>query len=241
MNEAQRKTLYSPDYEHDACGIGAVISIDGDASYAIVDDALSIVERLEHRAGKDAAGETGDGVGILLQISHKFFSKQAAALGITLGDSRDYGVGMFFFPQNTLMRRQAQKMFEVICEKEGVEFLAWRSVPTDSSILGERAKSSMPFIAQCFVRRPADLNKGLDFDRKLYVIRRVFEQSNDNTYVSSLSSRTIIYKGMFLVHQLRRFYPDLQDPDYESAMAMVHSRFSTNTTPSWERAHPNRF
>lgn len=147
---------------------------------------------------------------------------------------------MFFFPQSTLARRQAKKMFEIICEKEGVKLLGWRDVPTDSSILGERAKSSMPFIAQCFVERPLDIFRGLDFDRKLYIIRRVFEQSNDNTYVCSFSSRTVVYKGMFLVKQLRKFYPDLMDESYESAIAMVHSRFSTNTTPSWERAHPNR-
>lgn len=236
MSEADQRTLYSEAFEHDACGIGAVVSIDGKASHSIVNDALSIVEKLEHRAGKDATGETGDGVGILLQISHRFFS----GLGLDIGDARDYGVGMFFFSQNSLHRRQAQKMFEVICEKEGVEFIAWRDVPTDPDILGEKARNSMPHIAQCFVRRPENINKGLDFDRKLYVIRRVFEQSNDNTYVCSLSSRTIVYKGMFLVGQLRRFFTDLQSEEYESAIAMVHSRFSTNTTPSWERAHPNR-
>ena len=231
-----QKTLYNEAFEHDACGIGTIVSIDGEASYSIVDDALSIVERLEHRAGKDAAGETGDGVGILLQISHRFFSR----LGLGLGGPRDYGIGMFFFPQDSLRRRQAQKMFEVICAKEGVGFIAWREVETDSSILGEKARSSMPHIMQGFVRRPEGIEKGLDFDRKLYIIRREFEQSNDNTYVCSFSSRTIVYKGMFLVGQLRRFYRDLQDPAYESAIAMVHSRFSTNTMPSWERAHPNR-
>ncbi|MDD6679051.1 MAG: glutamate synthase large subunit [Firmicutes bacterium] len=230
-------TLYSQRFEHDACGIGSVVSIDGIASHAIVDDALSIVERLEHRAGKDATGEVGDGVGVLLQISHKFFS----ALGLPLGDRGDYGVGMFFLPHNVLERRQAQKLFEVICSKEGVRFLGWRQVPVNAEVLGARARESMPFICQCFVARPADIPRGLPFDRKLYVIRRVFEQSNDKTYVCSLSSRTVVYKGMFLVHQLRKFYPDLQQPDYESAIAMVHSRFSTNTTPSWERAHPNRY
>ena len=240
MTDGQQKTLYSERYEHDACGIGAIVSIDGTASYSIVNDALSIVEKLEHRAGKDAAGETGDGVGILLQISRDFYSKAVEPLGFTLPAARDFGLGMFFFPQNTLARRQAKKMFEIICEKEGVKLLGWRDVPTDSSILGERAKSSMPFIAQCFVERPLDISRGLDFDRKLYIIRRVFEQSNDNTYVCSFSSRTVVYKGMFLVKQLRKFYPDLMDESYESAIAMVHSRFSTNTTPSWERAHPNR-
>ncbi|MDD6799409.1 MAG: glutamate synthase large subunit, partial [Firmicutes bacterium] len=236
MTEAQQQTLYNESFEHDACGIGAIVSIDGKASHSIVSDALSIVERLEHRAGKDASGQTGDGVGILLQISNNYFQK----LGLNLGNERDYGVGMFFFPQDLRLRRQAQKLLELICAKEGVEFISWRDVPVNSEILGEKAKNSMPYIMQCFVRRPDNIARGLDFDRKLYVIRRVFEQSNDNTYVCSFSSRTIVYKGMFLVGQLRRFYPDLMDESYESAIAMVHSRFSTNTTPSWERAHPNR-
>ena len=236
MTQDHHNTLYNGAFEHDACGIGAVVSIDGIASHSVVDDALSIVEKLEHRAGKDASGQTGDGVGILLQISHRFFS----GLGMELNEARDYGIGMFFFPQNTLKRLQAQKMVEIICEKEGVEFICWRDVPVCSEVLGQTALDSMPHIAQCFVRRPEGTERGLAFDRRLYVIRRVFEQSNDNTYVCSFSSRTIVYKGMFLVGQLRRFFPDLQDPSYESAIAMVHSRFSTNTTPSWERAHPNR-
>ena len=233
--------LYRPEFEHDACGIGVVVDIKGRQSYQTVDDALKIVEKLEHRAGKDAEGKTGDGVGILLQVSHNFFSREAAKLGIQLGEARDYGVGMFFFPQDTLRRNQAKKMFEVIVEKEGMEFLGWRQVPVCPEVLGQKALSKMPNIQQAFVRRPAGVERGLAFDRKLYVARRVFEQSNDNTYVPSLSSRTIVYKGMFLVGELRRFYLDLQDPAYHSAIACVHSRFSTNTNPSWERAHPNRF
>ena len=235
------KGLYRQQFEHDACGIGAVVNVDGIKSHRVVDNALSIVEKLEHRAGKDASGETGDGVGILVQISHKFFSAAADKLGINIGGEREYGVGMFFFPQDTLKRNQAKKMLEVIAAKEGVEFLGWREVPIDSTTLGKKALDCMPHIMQCFLKKPADVKKGLDFDRKLYIIRRVFEQSNDNTYVVSLSSRTIVYKGMFLVGQLRRFYLDLLDESFESAIALVHSRFSTNTTPSWERAHPNRF
>ena len=235
------KGLYRQQFEHDACGIGAVVNVDGIKSHRVVDNALSIVEKLEHRAGKDASGETGDGVGILVQISHKFFSLAARELGIDIGGEREYGVGMFFFPQDTLKRNQAKKMLEVIARKEGVEFLGWREVPNDSTTLGKKALDCMPHIMQCFLKKPADVKKGLDFDRKLYIIRRVFEQSNDNTYVVSLSSRTIVYKGMFLVGQLRRFYLDLLDESFESAIALVHSRFSTNTTPSWERAHPNRF
>ena len=232
--------LYRPEFEHDACGIGAVVDIHGRPSHRTVDDALKIVEKLEHRAGKDAEGETGDGVGILVQLSHRFFAKAAEEAGFALPGARDYGVGMFFFPQDTLKRSQAKKMFEVIVAKEGMAFLGWRAVPVCPEILGRKARDRMPFIEQAFVARPGGAEPGLPFDRKLYVARRVFEQSNDNTYVVSLSSRTIVYKGMFLVDQLRRFYPDLQSPDYQSAIALVHSRFSTNTNPSWERAHPNR-
>ena len=230
------KTLYSERFEHDACGIGAVVNIDGIASHDVVDDALTIVERLEHRAGKDATGQVGDGVGVLLQMPHRLYS----TFGLDLGQKGDYGVGMFFFPQENLQRRQAQKLFEVICGKEGVPFLGWRQVPVDPEILGAPARDSMPGIYQCFVARPGDVDRGLAFDRRLYVIRRVFEQSSEGTYVCSFSSRTVVYKGMFLVNQLRKFYLDLQDERVESAIAMVHSRFSTNTTPSWERAHPNR-
>ncbi len=233
--------MYDPSFEHDNCGIGAVVNIKGIKTHDTVANALKIVENLKHRAGKDAEGKTGDGVGILLQISHKFFAKAVKPLGISLGGERDYGIGMFFFPQDELKRNQAKKMFEVIVKKEGMNFLGWREVPIDPTKLGQKAVDCMPYIMQGFVKRPADVKKGLDFDRKLYVVRRVFEQSNDDTYVASLSSRTIVYKGMFLVEQLGLFFSDLQDVDYESAIATVHSRFSTNTNPSWERAHPNRF
>ncbi len=233
--------LYDASFEHDNCGIGAVVNIKGKKSHSIVANALSIVENLEHRAGKDAEGKTGDGVGILTQISHKFFAKECKKLGIGIGKEREYGIGMFFFPQDELKRSQAMKMFEIIVKKEGMGFLGWRQVPTVPTVLGEKALACEPAIYQAFVEKPEGLKKGIEFDRKLYIVRRVFEQSNYNTYVPSLSSRTIVYKGMFLVHQLRTFFVDLQDPDYESAIAMVHSRFSTNTNPSWERAHPNRF
>ena len=232
--------LYDPRFEHDACGIGAVVDIKGRKSHRTVDDALKIVEKLEHRAGKDAEGKTGDGVGILLQISHGFFAREAEKLGLELGEAGDYGVGMFFFPQNTLRRSQAMKMFELITAKEGMEFIGWREVPVCPEVLGHKALAKMPRITQGFVRRPEHLARGLEFDRRLYIARREFEQSGGDTYVASLSSRTVVYKGMFLVSQLRQFYPDLQNEDYTSAIALVHSRFSTNTNPSWERAHPNR-
>ena len=237
----QQKGLYRSEFEHDNCGIGAVVNIKGVKSHETVVNALKIVENLEHRAGKDAEGKTGDGVGILLQISHKFFIKVCEPLGFSIPAEREYGVGIFFFPQDELKRNQAKNIFEVIVEKEGLKFLGWREVPVHPDVLGKKAVDCMPCIMQAFIAKPKSLEKGLPFDRRLYVVRRIFEQSSDDTYVASLSSRTIVYKGMFLVGQLRLFFEDLQDSDYESAIAMVHSRFSTNTNPSWERAHPNRF
>ena len=226
--------------DHDSCGIGAVVDIKGRVSHRNVDQALKIVEKLEHRAGKDAEGKTGDGVGIMTQVPDRFFHRIAKEKGIELGTRREYAVGMFFFPQDTLSRKEAMAMFEIIVGKEGMPFLGWREVPVAPDVLGARARDCMPCIMQGFVGKPEGVSKGIEFERRLYVARREFEQSNDNTYVVSFSSRTIVYKGMFLVGQLRKFYPDLQEEDYESAIAMVHSRFSTNTTPSWERAHPNR-
>ncbi|MCR4651442.1 MAG: glutamate synthase large subunit [Lachnospiraceae bacterium] len=241
QNGLNYNTLYDPSFEHDNCGIGAIVNIKGVQSHQIVGDALKIVENLEHRAGKDGEGKIGDGVGILTQIPHKFFVKECGKLGITLGGQREYGVGMFYLPQDELKSAQARKMFEIIVEKEGLEFLGWREVPTAIGVLGKKAADTCPRIYQAFIKRSPDCKDDLAFDRKLYVIRRVFEQSSEKTYVPSLSSRTIVYKGMFLVSQLRTFFADLQDKDYESAIALVHSRFSTNTNPSWERAHPNRF
>ncbi len=239
--ELPQAPLYREEFEHDNCGIGACVNIKGEKSHATVESALKIVENLEHRAGKDAEGKTGDGVGILTQVPHKFFKRVTQALGIQIGGEREYGVGTFFFPQEELRRNQARKMFEIIVQKEGLKFLGWREVPTFPNVLGHKAVECMPCIQQAFVEKPADVERGLAFDRRLYIARRVFEQSTDDTYVVSLSSRTIVYKGMFLVGQLRTFFADLQSTDFESAIAIVHSRFSTNTNPSWERAHPNRF
>ena len=232
--------LYSPRFEHDACGIGAVVDTQGRPSHETVDRALKIVEKLEHRAGKDASGETGDGVGILVQISHRFFSAVLAELGVTVGQARSYAVGMFFLPQDRILRARRQKLFEILAEKAGLPVLLWRPVPVEPGILGQRAVDCMPSIWQPILARPADAESDLEFDRRLYIMRREFEQSVSDTYVASLSCRTIVYKGMFLVNQLRLFYPDLQDERFASAIALVHSRFSTNTNPSWERAHPNR-
>ena len=232
------KTLYEPSFEHDNCGIGAVVNIDGSKSNKIVDNALSIVEKLEHRAGKDASGQTGDGVGILLQISHDFFKKEAGNL-IGKLEERDYGIGQFFFPAQGLEAEKTR--FEKACKTQKLEFLGWRKVPVKEEVLGQKARDCMPQIWQAFIARPSDCKKGLDFDRLLYILRRSFEKEGNATYVCSLSSRTIVYKGMFLVNQLRSFYLDLFSGNYTSSLAIVHSRFSTNTQPSWQRAHPNRF
>lgn len=236
----EQQGLYRPQFEHDNCGIGAVVNIKGIKSREVVENALKIVEKLEHRAGKDAEGKTGDGVGILSQIPYEFFKKETGKLGFDIGGEGDFGVGMFFFPNNELRRNQAKKLFEIILAKKGMKLIGWRDVPSSPDILGKKAFDSMPYIMQGFVKRPDDCEKGLEFDRRLFIARRIFEHSNENTYVCSLSSRTIVYKGMFLVDELRKFYTDLRSEDFTSAIAMVHSRFSTNTTPSWQKAHPNR-
>ena len=249
MSNATTNTLYEPRFEHDSCGIGGVVNIKGERSYATVDDALSIVEKLEHRAGKDAEGKTGDGVGIITQVPCALFNAVAVEEGLVsapqdgsaaLADDGDLGVGVFFFPQERVARMQLMHDLEVILERRGVELIAWRAVPTCPEVLGKKALDCMPSIWQVFVRRPKSVESGLDFDRLLYLVRREFEQSAQGSYVASFSSRTIVYKGMFLVAQLRKFYSDLKDKRFESAIALVHSRFSTNTNPSWERAHPNR-
>ena len=239
--EKKNTGLYRPQFEHDNCGIGAVINSKGIKTHGTVENALHIVENLEHRAGKDAEGKTGDGVGILLQICHEFFKKECARLGIALGGEREYGIAQIFFPSDELKFKQAQKMFEIIVAKEGLEILGYREVPTFPEVLGQKARECMPRIVQIFIKKPANVENGIAFDRRLYIARREFEQSNDNTYVVSMSSRTIVYKGMFLVGELRTFFADLQNEAYTSAIALVHSRFSTNTNPSWKRAHPNRF
>ena len=240
FKQIEKNGLYRPEFEHDNCGIGAIIDVEGRASHKLVSDALSIVENLEHRAGKDAEGKTGDGVGILTQIPHKFFVKKLREEGINLPGKRQYGAGMFFFSQNELDMRREKSMFEIITKKSGLKILGWRKVDSDPEVLGNKAKECMPSIYQVFIERPSNVKKDIDFDRMLYIVRREFEQSCTETYVPSLSCRTIVYKGMFLVGQLRTFFTDLTDEAYESAIAMVHSRFSTNTAPSWMRAHPNR-
>ena len=232
--------MYEPSMEHESCGVGAVVDLDGGESHQIVSDALTIVERLAHRAGCDALGTTGDGVGILTQIPHGLFARWAKTAGVELGEKRDYGVAMLFMPAQEESAAEVRHVLESAAEEEGLRVLGWRDVPCRPGILGEGARRTMPGIAQCFIARPQDVARGLDFDRRLYVLRRSFEKRKTGAYVCSLSSRTIVYKGMMLVTQLRSFYDDLREEDYTSALAMVHSRFSTNTEPSWPKAHPHR-
>ncbi|WP_249029518.1 glutamate synthase large subunit [Tannockella kyphosi] len=240
MKNENDNNLYNSSFEHDNCGIGAVVNISGDQTHYTVSTALSIVEQLEHRAGKDVTGQTGDGVGILTQIPHHYFEK--VTKDFTLPQKGHYGVGMFFFPQDPKQLANVKQSLESKIEQLGLCLLGWRNVPHTPSVLGQKALDAMPALWQCFIKKPEDIEVGINFDRKLYQVRRLFEKENhEEMYVCSLSSRTIVYKGMFLVGQLRSFFNDLQDEAYESAIALVHSRFSTNTMPSWQRAHPNRF
>ena len=236
----QQYPLYHEEMEHESCGVGAVADLNGRATHRTVDQALCIVERLAHRAGSDALGTTGDGVGILTQLPHSLFSAWAREEGISLGQPGDYGVGMFFMPEDEVGAENACRIFEQLAAAEGIALLGWRNVPCHPAQLGAGARRTMPRIRQCFLRRPEGAAAGQEFDRRLYVLRRIFEKQDTDTYICSLSCRTIVYKGMMLVSQLRSFYDDLQDARYTSCMAMVHSRFSTNTFPSWSKAHPHR-
>ncbi len=240
MMRDQQYPLYRPELEHESCGVGAIVDLGGRATHRTVDQALRIVERLAHRAGSDALGTTGDGVGIMTQLPHAFFAAWAREEGIQLGKPGDYGVGMFFLPEDEVGVQNICRIFDQMAKSEGIPTLGWRDVPCHPAQLGAGARRTMPRIRQCFLKRPAEVAPGADFDRKLYVLRRMFEKQDTDTYICSLSSRTIVYKGMMLVSQLRSFYDDLQDVRYVSQMAMVHSRFSTNTFPSWSKAHPQR-
>ena len=248
MSSEPHQTLYQPEFEHDACGIGALAALDGTRSHQILDDALSVLVNLEHRGGTGLEHNTGDGAGILFQIPHRFFRKEAQKCGQLLPAEGDYGVAMLFFPQDAVSVQVAKRLFEEGCAQEGIPVLFWRDVPVDAHDLGETARACMPTIKQAFLGRPADTEPGDAFERRLYVCRRAIEKradaehalANKIFYVCSMSSRTIVYKGMLVATQMRRFFTDLTDAAVKTAVALVHSRYSTNTTPSWERAHPNR-
>ncbi len=245
----EKQGLYDPRFEHDACGVGFVVNIKGVQSHAIVEQALTVLQNLDHRGACGCEENTGDGAGILMQIPHAFLKDACAGLGFQLPDPGEYGVGMIFSIDQREQRQQFEKILEGIIADEGQKCLGWRKVPTDNMYLGETAKASEPFVRQVFIGRAASITDDLAFERKLYVIRRRAENAiryaglpgGEFFYVPSMSCRTLIYKGMLTPRQVATFYPDLSAPLIESAIAVVHSRFSTNTFPSWGRAHPYRY
>ncbi len=245
---AKSSSLHEPSFEHDACGFGFVCDIAGRPSHGIVRDALTVLVNLEHRGASGSERNTGDGAGILAQVPFGFLASVAAERGLGLPIA-GYGVGMVFLPRDEASRTACEGHVAKVLVAEGLELLGWRDVPTATAGLGDTARASQPVIRQFFVGRPADVADDLAFDRRLYVARRLVEKAVSRSalpgrgdfYVSSLSCRTIVYKGMLNASQLRTFYPDIVDSRFESAIAMVHSRFSTNTFPSWARAHPYRY
>ncbi|WP_352417470.1 glutamate synthase central domain-containing protein, partial [Clostridium tertium] len=235
--------LYRSSFEHDACGIGAVVNIDGKKTHKAVEDALNILINLEHRGGTGADGKTGDGSGILFQIPHRFFKEEVQKLGVILPDEEEYAIGMFFLPVNEFDKINCINIFEKLCNEEDLKILTWREVPVNPAELGDFAILSMPSFKQVIIERPSHINDVKEFERRLYILRRRFEKElvTENAYISSLSCKTIVYKGLLLAGQLKNFYKDLSNAKVESSIVMVHSRYSTNTVPSWKRAHPNRY
>jgi glutamate synthase (ferredoxin) len=245
----EKQGLYDPAYEHDACGVGFVADIKGRKSHKILQQGLQVLTNLDHRGACGAETNTGDGAGVLMQMPHQFLVGAAKKIGVDLPKEGEYGCGIIFLPRNATLRRRIEERFEQIVQSEGQTVLGWRTVPTNNSMLGETAKSCEPFMRQVFVGRSAEVKDALTFERKLYVIRkRAYSEIRASTmegaaswYVASLSQKTLVYKGMLLTEQLAQYFPDLADPTMETALALVHSRFSTNTFPSWDRAHPYRY
>jgi Glutamate synthase domain 2 len=245
----KKQGLYDPALERDACGMGFVVNIQGEKSHAIIEEALTVLENLSHRGASGADEYTGDGAGILVQIPHDFFKRECEVLGFDLPSKGSYGVGMVFAHKYDDFRKTQMETFDKIVQEEGQKILGWREVPIDMTTIGESAKAVMPRFIQVFIEKDSSISDDMDFERKLYIIRKraekviapMCEDKGGTFYIASLSSKTIVYKGMLTAEQLRNFYLDLADLDFSSAMAMVHSRFSTNTFPSWERAHPNRY
>ncbi|AWB43614.1 glutamate synthase large subunit [Paenibacillus sp. CAA11] len=244
-----KQGLYDPMFEKDACGMGFVAHIKGKPSHSIVSQALTMLSNMEHRGGQGSEPNSGDGAGILLQIPHQFFAAESEKLGFTLPEPGKYGLGMLFLPHDEAVRSAQEARLAEIIEEEGQKLLGFRTVPTQDDMLGKSAKAAKPYVRQVFVAASEDIQDELAFERKLYVIRRRAElairyggaEQGDAFYMSSFSCRKVVYKGMLTTEQVGQFYVDLQDERLESAIALVHSRFSTNTFPSWERAHPYRF
>src|SRR5215470_16476387 len=241
--------LYHPDHEHDACGVGFVVDMKGRASHTIVRRALQVLINLLHRGACGCEPNTGDGAGILLQMPDRFLRRECARIGFTLPPVNEYGAGLVFLPREPMQADKVRAIFHSIVDDEGQRLLGWRNVPFDDSALGDSARAVRPTIKQVFIARGPDVTDQAAFERKLYVIRKQFEKAvaaldipeNKFAYIPSLSSNTLIYKGMLSADQIEGMYPDLVDPDVESALALVHQRFSTNTFPSWPLAHPYRY
>jgi glutamate synthase (NADPH/NADH) large chain len=248
INDAQGFGLFDPAQEKDSCGVGFIADIKGRKSHKIVVDALTILLNLEHRGAVGADPRAGDGAGILLQLPHKFLAKKARELGFTLPDPGHYAVGALFMPHDAQWRTSIMETYAAAAAAEGMELLGWRDVPTDNSTLGETVKPTEPRHMQVFLARGGRIASEDEFERRLYILRKTIsrtlysrrERSTSHYYPVSISCRTLIYKGMFLADQLGTYYPDLRDPDLESALALVHQRFSTNTFPTWSLAHPYR-
>ena len=244
-----KQGLYDPQFEHDACGVGFVVNIKGHKSHRILEQAIQVLKNLDHRGACGCEVNTGDGAGVLLQMPHAFNEEVCRKARITLPGPGEYGSGIIFMPRNPTVRRLIEQKFEQVVQSEGQHVLGWRTVPTTNGMLGETARSCEPFMRQVFIKRDPSLATELDFERKLYVIRkRAYNEIRTSTmagaeywYVVSLSCRTMVYKGMLLTTQLDQYFPDLHNPLMETALALVHSRFSTNTFPSWDRAHPYRY
>ncbi len=244
-----KQGLYDPAFEHDSCGTGFVVNIKGVPSHEIISQSLTILDNLYHRGASGSESNTGDGAGVLIQTPHAFLVRECKSAGFDLPGPRYYGVGMFFMPVDVADRQQMEKLFEKIVAEEGQHVLGWRTVATDGSMLGATARIAQPVVRQVFIERSPYLKDRMSFERKLYVIRKRAEQAlrygnlpgSQQFYICSLSYKTVIYKGMLTSKQVRHFFPELSDPLMETALAMVHSRFSTNTFPSWDRAHPYRY
>ena len=240
--------LYDPRHEHDACGVGFVVDIKGRRSHTIVRQALSVLINLLHRGACGCEANTGDGAGILLQVPDKFLRRECERLGFPLPAPGDYGCGLVFLPRDPEQRDRVRALLHSIVDEEGQRLLGWREVPTDDHMIGASALAVEPHITQVFVGGGPAVRDHAHFERKLYVIRKLFEKAvaaldipePKFAYIPSLSSNTLIYKGMLSADQIETMYPDLTDPEVESALALVHQRFSTNTFPSWPLAHPYR-
>src|SRR6266851_4810433 len=240
--------LYDPALDKDSCGVGFIADIKGKKSHQLVEDALAILCNLEHRGAVGADPRAGDGAGIMVQIPHKFFAKQADRLGFSLPKPGEYAVGVLFMPRDPDWRQVIRDIYSQMIKREGLTLLGWRDVPTDNSTLGESVKPTEPVHLQVFIGRGRKIKSEDEFERRLYILRKSIsnaiytrkERRLSGYYPVSISCRTVVYKGMFLADQLATYYPDLHDKDFETALALVHQRFSTNTFPTWSLAHPYR-